>query len=490
MSVKIIVDPVNAHIKGLEDLAAIDAISAELSYYIPGHQYNFRFKMGQWDGRERLLTKRLKFPSGLVPRAVKVLEARNIAYEIIEHIEYPDIQAPLLWSGPSLYPYQQQVVERSLNANRGMIKVATGGGKSVMLAKIVAEYNVPTMIYVVSLDLLGQMRETLEDTLGIEVGVIGGGECSVRKITVCSVWTAGLACGEKFKRTDFDEDFTPDKWKPSDLQREQIVQAVHDARLVLLDEAQFAAANSIRMILRHSTNASYKFGLSATPFRENGDDILLEAAFGDQICDISASQLISEGYLVPPKIAFRDIPPYHKKIPKKWGAVKSSYIVHNEVRNDILIKNALTLLEMGRKPLMLFREHKHGEILRDMLPNDVRIRFATGNASYEERNKLRADFQGGQVDLLLCSSIFDQGINLPSISSLLLCGGGKSRGKAMQRIGRAIRTAPGKEDAYIVECFDQAHYVKNHSVIRYNTYKSEPAFIIKTGSQMSQHLGR
>jgi superfamily II DNA or RNA helicase len=486
--IKLLVGPVNTQIKGLDDIDAIDAMSMALSYLIPGHEYNFNFKMGRWDGRERLLTRKLSFPSGLVVRVCEFLKFRGIPYEVIENIDYPDPQRSIIWNGPSLYPYQNKIVERALEVNRGMIKVGTGGGKSLIIAKIVAEYNLPTMVYVISLDLLSQMKETLEETLGIEVGIIGGGECIIRKITICSVWTAGLACGEKFKKSTGEDEITPDKWSPSDIQKEQIVQAVHDARLVILDEAQFAAANSIRMILKYSTGAAYKLGLSATPERENDDSILLEAAFGSQICDISASELIRTGFLVPPKIAFRDIPSYHTKLPKKWPAVKSSYIVNNDIRNQILVQSVMTLLEMGRRPLLLFREIKHGQRLFEMISSEVRTEMVSGETSKEKRNSIRERFDKKEIDLILASSIFNQGINIPTLDALILACGGKSRGLTFQRIGRILRQAPGKTDALMVDTFDQAHYVNKHSILRYQTYKTEPEFLIKTEPEMSKYI--
>lgn len=488
--IEIRINPVYAQIYGLENQDIIDALSLELSYLIPSYQYSMRYKRGGWDGRERLLRKRLQFPSGLVPRVRDFLQRFNLAVQTVDTIPYVSSKDTLSWQGPSLRPYQEMVVERALESRRGMIKVATGGGKTITLSRIVAEYNLATMVYVVSLDLLNQMRETLESTLGIEVGIIGGGECKVRQINVCSVWTAGLACGEKLKKDGTEDEVNIDKWSPSNLQREEIRQAIQDAQVVILDEAQFAAANSIRMILRNSVNASYKFGMTATPWRTGGDDILLEAAFGHTICDINATELIRQGYLVPPKIVFRDIPEYHKKLPKEWPAVKSSYIVNNDVRNNILINNVKVLLEMGRKPLMLFREIRHGKSLFSQLPSDINAHFATGELSGQERDRIRQEFQAGHIDLILASQIFDQGIDLKSLDALVLCGGGKSTAKALQRIGRVIRGDPDgiKKDAIVVETYDQAHYVKKHSMMRYGIYRTEEAFYIQTESAMNQAL--
>jgi len=484
--IKLHVGPAQSRIEGLTHLPDIDALSAELSYFIPGYKYSPKYKYGNWDGRERLLTRTLGFPSGLVERVSDFLSRKGHEIDIEEHIDYPEEQEPLPWKGFELRPYQVDVVERALSAHRGMIKMATGGGKSATLTSIVGTYNVPTMVYVVSLDLLTQLHSTMEEFLGVEIGIIGGGQCEIKEINVCSVWTIGKACGEKVKNEE--EDVSIDKWDPSDDQKKAILDAVSGAQCVILDEAQFAAASTVRVILKNSTSAAYKFGCSATPFRTNGDDLLLEAAFGSQICDISASELIDKGYLVPPKIVWRDIPEPPRPLPKKWAAVKSAYITNNDIRNDIIIENTKALLEMGRRPLVLFREIKHGKILKSMIPSNIRTRFVTGALSLDERDAIREEFLAGEVDLILASVVYDQGIDLPELDALVLAGGGKSTAKMLQRIGRVIRASPGKEDAIVVDMFDQARYVQGHSIIRYGICSKESKFVLKTEEAMTAAL--
>ena len=52
---------------------------------------------------------------------------------------------------------------------------------------------------------------------------------------------------------------------------------------------------------------------------------------------------------------------------------------------------------------------------------------------------------------LIASKIFDQGVDIPNLDALVLAGSGKSSGRALQRIGRVIRNAPGKKKAIVVE---------------------------------------
>lgn len=471
------------------DLTAIDKLSDALSYTIPGASFSPQFRMGNWDGKERLLGKKLTFPVGLLEKTIQVLSTMGFQTDVDDQIAYLSRTPEIPSYAISLYPYQREVVQKALDKKRGTIQVATGGGKSVIISYLVGALNVQTMIYVISLELLDQLRETVEKITGAKVGVIGGGQCRIEGITVCSVWTAGLACGEKIERSEEDEDASKDSWSPTELQREQIREAVGRAKVAILDESQFAAATTIRMILRHSKSAAYRYGFSATPWRTEGDDILLEAAFGETICKISGTDLIQKGYLVRPKIVFRDIPKL-PKIPKKWPAVKANYIVANQERNEVLVKNAVKLFEMGRKPLMLFRDIKHGEILHSMMPSHLRCELISGESSVAQRRSLKERFAQNQIDIIISSSILDQGFDLPALDALVLCGGGKSTAKALQRIGRVLRTSPesGKKDAIVVDTFDQSHYVTGHSYERYKIYKSEPAFVVKTDDAMNEYI--
>ena len=59
-----------------------------------------------------------------------------------------------------------------------------------------------------------------------------------------------------------------------------------------------------------------------------------------------------------------------------------------------------------------------------------------------------------------------------------MAGSGKSTGRALQRIGRVIRKADGKDKAIVVEFMDNAKYLKSHSETRKSVYETEPEFLI------------
>ena len=85
----------------------------------------------------------------------------------------------------------------------------------------------------------------------------------------------------------------------------------------------------------------------------------------------------------------------------------------------------------------------------------------------------------GKLDVLIASKIFDQGVDIPELDALILAGSGKSSGRALQRIGRVIRKNDGKSIAIVVDFYDNAKYLRDHSEIRRKVYETEPAFSIK-----------
>jgi len=86
--------------------------------------------------------------------------------------------------------------------------------------------------------------------------------------------------------------------------------------------------------------------------------------------------------------------------------------------------------------------------------------------------------KAGELDVLIASRIFDQGIDIPDLDALVLAGSGKSSARALQRIGRVIRKGKDKKDAIVVDFLDNCRYLRDHSMIRKKIYETEPGFKI------------
>jgi superfamily II DNA or RNA helicase len=486
--IKIILDNVNCKIEGELDQDIIKNLDKIMSYNHPGYMfmkggkggYGLGGKYGGWDGRIRLLSKSLRFPIGLLSLAKSFFDENNISYSII------DTRAKLNY-GPAIpfcnadiapRPYQKSVLASAKKAGSGIIKVATGGGKSLIISSIAAEYNIPTVIYVIGIELLHQMKASLEDCYGIECGIVGGGECDVSKdVTIMTIWSAAAAFNKKAKIAD--NDTTQDSGKQiKAINKALVKEKVRNAQLFIFDECQYAASETLQFIHKASVSARHRFLLSGTPWRDTGDDILIEAVSGPRFCDVSATGLIKKDYLVPPDIHFINVP-VMRGVGKKYHEVYKNYVVENQDRNELILKATRKLVAAGKKVLILVVRVQHGKLLKEMMEQELSVKFLDGAKSVKDRLSTIQEIKDGDIQVLIASKIFDQGIDIPELDALVLAGSGKSSGRALQRIGRVIRKFPGKTKAIVVEFFDNCKYLRDHSEARIKVYQSEPGFNIK-----------
>lgn len=76
------------------------------------------------------------------------------------------------------------------------------------------------------------------------------------------------------------------------------------------------------------------------------------------------------------------------------------------------------------------------------------------------------------------------GVDIKTISGLILAGSGKSSVKSLQRIGRIVRSSKNKNYAAVIDFYDQTKFLKKHSLLRYKTYSEEKGFIIHKSKEM------
>lgn len=494
MTVTISVNNVWSRVSGLKDVEAADYLDKVTSFYIEGYQYTKAFRDGwydqneqrfkHWDGKKHLLTSKMVFPTGLLSLVIDFFNTRQIPFEIDDkRSSFQTQEIPTYGHTPR--QYQIDAVEAAISNERGIIRVGTGGGKTYIAAMIAAKYNLPTMIYVVGKDLLYQFRREVQRALKTDVGIIGDGYCEIKKINICSVWTAITAFGLKSKVSLDDEDWTPEILEIDSKNKKKIKKAVENCNVAIYDEAHFLATDTLQSIYKAGKNCRYIFGLSGTDWRDDGADLLLESVCGPRIFNMPASKLIDGGFLVPANIVIFDVPEINKKLSNNYHNVYHEYITNNEIRNSMIVDSARSLINKGRKVLILVRYISHGNALSKLL-SDIPLYFVNGEVDGETREAVKKEFESGNLKCLIASSVYDIGVDIPCLDALILGGGGKSTVRALQRIGRVIRGFPNKSDAIVVDFFDNAKYLDKHSAIRISVYETEPRFKIKLPKNFDQ----
>lgn len=422
----------------------------------------------------------MHFPTGLLSLAKDFFDNHNIGYQIEDCRPKIESFSPLeLSNNYILRDYQEHTISKAIKKQRGIIKAATGAGKTVIAGSIMAKIGAfPACFFVTTKDLLYQAKEELEklilkDGKPIKVGLIGDGKCEVKDINIITVQTAVRSLGMKFDKYDDEDDYDSlDEVIKDDNKKEEIKNLILNCKTMICDETHHWAASTCQIISDYCASARYRFGISATPWRDLDDDILIDACFGKLISDISASTLIEQKVLVPPKIYFVHI---KNKFGGTFSDVYKRGIVENTYRNTIIKNLAEQFISEGRQTLILVRHVAHGEILQDMIPNSI---FLHGSIKNKSRQDAIVKMKEGKHRCVIASSIFDEGIDVRPLSALILAGSGKSQTRALQRIGRVIRSYEGKNDAIIVDFFDDMKYMRKHSQARRKMYKTEPKFDI------------
>jgi len=484
---KILIKSNTCQITEESDANHILALDKHLSFYVQGAEHTAAFRgyfnkegdFVKWDGFKKLLTPTLQFAPGLLDRVKDFYTEAGKTFEVIDKrppksvgTEF-SIIANLEKIGKPPYPYQLEILDVIDKNDRGIIKVATGGGKSLIAALIAAKLGKRTIIYVIGKDLLYQFHDFFSQVFDEKIGIIGDGKCEIHNINIASIWTVGQALGMDKKNIlleseDDEEEVSKNKYV-------DILKMMKETKVHIIDECHMSACETIQQVFK-KIGAEHLYGLSGSPWRDDGADLLIESILGKYIVNISASYLIKRDYLAQPLIRFRVVPAYHYELERVYPSVYKKYVVENDIRNGLVLEGARALVEKGYQTLVLFSSLKHGKILYDLFKQHMKCAILDGSNSKEEREKVKKDLMEHKIDCVLASKIFDIGVDIPSLAGLVIACGGKSTVKALQRVGRVIRKYPGKKFAVVIDFIDNAPYLDNHSKTRYKIYKSEDGF--------------
>lgn len=473
--------------------AAEAALMSQLCYHVPGYEKDERYLAREWDGKEHLFLRARDgsghaFPTGLLERVKTVLAATGVSFDVTSTINKWQREPELDVLGNKIIavrPYQSRSVMAAITAGPrkgGVIQVATGGGKTRIAAKIIQLLKVRTVFLVNQKELMQQTINELTEMLGVKIGQVGGGKCDIQPVTVATIQTIAIACGEGGSSTDADVDIT---------RLVEIRMMMYNAECVIIDECHTAPSNTARTAVFAADNAVCIVGLSASPWRDDGTDILIEAICGPVVVKISASELIELGWLVQPEITIHQMPMPDEMTKDhtnktRFDKLYKAWVVTDVKRNAHIRKLCLQHVFQKQVVIVLVKFVEHGERLQAILPNSM---FLHGTLSKKKREAILADVKSGTTRILIATSLADQGLDIPVASVVILAGGGKSSTKALQRIGRVLRTTTGKNTldpdyegktkAWVHDIVDQHPTMKRHYYARNKIYKTEPKFIVR-----------
>lgn len=361
----------------------------------------------EWDGYSNLIIDKgynQIFLTGLLPRVIKILKDNNIEFKINREYNnnFDILDVPL--KDIELRDYQKEAVEICKRSKRGIIHAATGAGKTLVMFKLAADIQLKTLIIVNRVTLFRQLLSRLKDNLNLkndEINQISGDEKFYNpnnRITIATFQSL------------YVEDKNIETKKKIVLKHEEVMK---NAEAIILDECHHTSINVLGQILKHCKNAYFRAGFSATPFREDGYDLLLEAHIGPILHHTGISDLIKRGLLAKPKIYVLKSPYY---IAGRLSYAKSyKLLIHNEPKNELIANIAYKFAKLNKPVLISFTRIEHlnlvYKILKNMNVDKFVIKKIIGANTTDEKEEAIEKLNKNKFNIVL-STLFGEGVDV------------------------------------------------------------------------------
>ncbi len=394
------------------------------------------------------LYKNNVFPTGLLNVVLEGLKALNASYELCDLRQNPGSTAIIRWNNPPWEPryYQKDMIALGLKHGRGVFEAAVGSGKSLVMASIIKETSVNSLVIVPSRGLSGQLYNDFVKWFGFGAVKLLDAE-KIRKIR--SVAPVNIVTVQSLASLKKSGEFKAFANK---------IDAVH------CDEIHHAGADSYLNLLEDLEHVYYRFGYTGTFLRNDTKTLPMWGFLSNVLYKYPARVAIKEGFLTPLEVKIHNMAgKSHIDYQKEYDNSYSNNPELLETIHQICVSNSKDQIL-----ILVSKKDKCGLIIHEYLNTlGVSNCYVTGDNSKEEINRTIEAFNDKQFKILVGSSVFGEGVNLSSTDHLILCQGGKSPIAIVQALGRAVRLHPGKSIAKVYDFnFQNTNYMSKHQTER------------------------
>lgn len=218
-------------------------------------------------------------------------------------------------------------------------------------------------------------------------------------------------------------------------------------------------------------NARIRIGLSGTPL-DRGDrrSLMAVGALGPLVYSVPTEELVVAGVLARPTVRFVRVVQNVDR--PTWQGVYGEAVVRSAVRNKAIVDIA----RRAAKPFLVFvKEIKHGRALETSLGRaGLNVKMVWGDSPEPVRAAAQTDLARGDLDGVVASVVWQEGIDVPGLRSVIVAAGGKSVIASLQRAGRGMRRTDEKTEFEIWDINDSnVTMLDKHSRARRRAYERE-----------------
>lgn len=396
----------------------------------------------------------------------------------------------------TLRPYQQDMIAAvaESSASRLLIQAATGTGKTTVFSSLLRDQRIrdrlgpgrwSMLVIAHREELLEQAAERIQQQNPDRLVTIEQGDryASLSSdVIVASVQTlAGRGC-RRLKR----------------------LQARHDFRLVVVDEAHHAPARTYRDVLAAldilppqdaDTDADAErlqarlatwrvadrllVGVTATPNRT--DAVGLNAVFESMVYSYPLRQAITDGWLVPIEaweVKTRESLDGVKTTAGEFNQAQLAEAVNTHARNALAFA-AWEQYASGVPTLAFTVDVAHAHAVAAVWESrGIAAAAVSGDTPKADRRQLLQAYRDRRITVLANCMILTEGTDLPLTGCVLHLKPTKSPTLYEQMTGRGLRQAPGKDRCIVLDVVDVS---KRHSLVTAPVLYGLPPSLIAQG---------
>ena len=359
-----------------------------------------------------------------------------------------------------LRDYQLETVKQALLFGRGIVKVGTGGGKTLTIASLLSSIYVNNgnkmtcLLIVPDLTLVDQ---TYSDFLNYGVPFSFSRWTGTHKPDFeCSVIIANLG----ILQSQFEEH-----------------KELLNVDVLVVDEChKLKKGNKVNKLI-NSIKTNNKYGLTGTLPDNKPDEWNIIGKLGSVFYEKSSYELRLENYLTNAEIKIIEIG-YKDKVKPVPGVNKFKteldFIYSSSFRNGII---STICNKCNNNVLILVNHIAHGQAMYDYLTSSLKTKkvyFIRGEVEVEDRTEVINEMEkSDNVVCIAISAIFSTGVNIKNLHNIIFASGGKSFIRIIQSIGRGLRLNQNKDKLVIYDLTDLLQYSQQHAIKRKEIYTLE-----------------
>lgn len=332
--------------------------------------------------------------------------------------------------------HQQSAIEnlqnmRGSGESIALLYHATGAGKTVTAVSDARKCGERTLFLAHTRELVAQARGTFKDIWpDVQTGLYVAEQKDANSYVVCGSIQSIAQNLDQFKADDFG--------------------------YIIIDECHHGTASTYKKILGHF-KPKFTLGLTATPERTDGEDIL--ELFQNVAHKLDLKTAVEMGELVPIR-CIRIKTNVDLSTVRINGIKYHSQDLESKLfvpeRNKVIVDTYLQYVK-NKKTVVFCASVKHAEEIATLFrENDIQSEAVSGLQKSKERTQILDQYENGNINVLCACDLLNEGWDSPRTEVLFMARPTMSKTLYLQQLGRGMRKCEGKDYLMAFDFIDNA----------------------------------